>query len=234
MRVVILAGGYGTRLRPHTEATPKALTPIGGEPLLGIVLAQLARAGAERVTIAVGHQAEQIVAFCGDGRRWGLAVDCSPESRPLGTLGPLTLIRDLPEHLLVMNGDLLCDLDHRELLRAHAAGGQDVTVSVCRRWLPVEHGVVGHDGSGAMTSFAEKPALPVDINMGIYALERRVIERLRHGEPCGFDHLFTAAARRELRVAVRPFAGLWLEVSTAADRDEAERRWPEIRARLLG
>jgi NDP-sugar pyrophosphorylase family protein len=233
MRAVILAGGYGTRLRPYTESTPKALTPIGGEPLLGIVLAQLARAGVARVTVAAGQKADQIAGFCGDGRRWGLAVDCSIESRPLGTLGPLTLIRDLPDDLLVMNGDLLCDLDPAALLATHTAAGDDVTVSICRRSVQLEHGVVEHEG-GAMTSFAEKPALEVDVNMGIYALKRSVIERLPRGQPCGFDHLFTPAARRELRVAVRPFAGLWLEISAARDLDEANRRWPELRARLLG
>jgi NDP-sugar pyrophosphorylase family protein len=234
MRAVILAGGYGTRLRPLTDATPKALAPIGGEPLLGITLGQLARAGVARVTVAVGHQAEAIIAFCGDGRRWGLTVDCSRESRPLGTLGPLTLVRELPDSFLVMNGDVLCDLDHKALLETHVAGRHDVTVSVCKRSLQLEYGVVGHDGRGAMTSFAEKPTHDVDVNMGIYALKRSVIERLPRGEPCGFDHLFTPAARRELRVAVRPFAGLWLEVGAASQLDEANRRWPELRARLLG
>src|SRR6202048_1856669 len=95
-RAVVLAGGKGTRLRPYTVVLPKPLMPIGDYPILEVVVRQLARLGFAHITIAVNHQAELIKAFFGDGSRWGLRIDYSLEGEPLGTMGPLRLIRDLP------------------------------------------------------------------------------------------------------------------------------------------
>src|SRR4051794_22112476 len=106
MEAVILAGGKGTRLQPYTTVLPKPLMPVGGRPILGIMIAQLQRAGVTRVRIAVNHMAEIIMAVLGSGERYGLQIDYSIETTALGTVGPLKLIEDLPEHFLLMNGDL--------------------------------------------------------------------------------------------------------------------------------
>src|SRR6186713_442513 len=108
---VLLAGGLGTRLRPFTTSLPKPLVPIGDEmPVLEIVLRQLVRHGFRRATIAIGHLGDLIRAVAGDGSQWGLEVDYAPEDQPLGTIGPVVSVLDrLPEHFLVMNGDVLTD-----------------------------------------------------------------------------------------------------------------------------
>src|SRR4051812_15131529 len=120
-RAVILAGGKGTRLRPYTVVLPKPLMPIGDYPILEVVIRQLARHGFDRVTMAVNHQAELIKAFFGDGSKWGVRIDYALEDQPLGTMGPLKRIPDLPEHFLVMNGDVLTDLDFGAFYAEHAA-----------------------------------------------------------------------------------------------------------------
>src|SRR6478736_7127507 len=104
-RAVILAGGKGTRLRPYTIVLPKPLMPIGDYPILEIVVRQLIEHGFSHITIAVNHQAEIIKAFFGNGSKWGIRIDYSLENKPLSTMGPLTLIEDLPDDFLVMNGD---------------------------------------------------------------------------------------------------------------------------------
>ena len=109
-RAVILAGGRGTRLRPYTVVLPKPLMPIGEYPILEVIVRQLAVQGFDRVTMAVNHQANLIQAFFGDGSKWSLQIDYSVESKPLSTIGPLTLIDDLPDAFLLMNGDVLTDL----------------------------------------------------------------------------------------------------------------------------
>ena len=115
MRAIILAGGKGTRLRPYTYSLPKPLMPIGGEmPILEVILKQLKNHGFREVTITVNYMAKIIQAFFGDGKEWGLKIDYSLEQKPLGTVGPLTLIDNLPETFLVMNGDLLTDLNYKE------------------------------------------------------------------------------------------------------------------------
>ena len=130
MRAIILAGGKGTRLRPYTTLIPKPLVPIGGKySILEVVLRQLADAGFDRVTLAVNHLANLIQAYFGNGEKWGLEIDYSLEDRPLNTIGPLTLINDLPDNFLVMNGDILCDLDYRAFFENHVATGADGTAT---------------------------------------------------------------------------------------------------------
>ncbi len=125
LHAVILAGGKGVRLRPYTTSLPKPLVPIGDEfSILEIVLTQLAHEGFTRATIAIGAPGHLIRAFVGDGSRWGLQVDYVDEDSPLGTIGPVLGILDrLPEHVLVMNGDILTNLAYGRLLREHAQGG---------------------------------------------------------------------------------------------------------------
>ena len=147
-RAVILAGGRGTRLRPYTVVLPKPLMPIGEYPILEVVIRQLARAGFDHVTLAVNHQAEIIRAFCGDGSKWDMRIDYSLEREPLGTMGPLRLIDDLPEHFLVMNGDVLTDLDFQHFHDEHAARDDLFTISSYRRDHLVDYGVQRESTSG--------------------------------------------------------------------------------------
>lgn len=125
MHVVIMAGGKGVRLRPYTSTLPKPLVPIGDSyAILEIVLHQLAAHGFTHVTLAINHLGSLIRAFVGDGARFGLRVDYLEEHVPLSTIGPLFGMRDrLPEHFLVMNGDILTDLNYADLLHTHAESG---------------------------------------------------------------------------------------------------------------
>src|SRR5512147_2293813 len=107
MKAVILAGGKGTRLAPYTTILPKPLMPIGDMPILEIVIRQLVRHGFDDLTLAVGHLAELLMAYCGNGGKFGAKVDYSREENPLGTAGPIALVPNLNETFLVMNGDLL-------------------------------------------------------------------------------------------------------------------------------
>src|SRR5271155_3104655 len=95
IRAVVLAGGKGTRLVPYTTVLPKPLMPIGDVPILAVVLRQLANHGFSRVTLAVGHLAELLMAYCGDGARFGVNIDYSREESSLGTAGPMALVGDL-------------------------------------------------------------------------------------------------------------------------------------------
>ena len=100
-RAIILAGGRGMRLRPYTVVLPKPLMPIGDFPILEVIVRQLKACGFDHITLAVNHQAELIAAFFGDGAKWGLKIDYSREDKPLGTMGPLKLIPDLPADLAI-------------------------------------------------------------------------------------------------------------------------------------
>jgi NDP-mannose synthase len=232
-RAIILAGGLGTRLRPYTVVLPKPLMPIGEYPILEVVIRQLVRYGFDHVTIAVNHQAELIKAFCGDGSRWQVRIDYSLEEKPLGTMGPLRLIRDLPDHFLVMNGDVLSDLDLAVFHHEHVAADRLFTISSHSRDQKLDYGVLttGHDG--ALRAFQEKPVTAYEVSMGIYMVSRRILDFIPAGGSFGFDDLMHELLRAGKSVAVRKFDGYWLDIGRADDYQQAIDEFASMRQRFL-
>jgi len=220
-RAIILAGGKGTRLKPYTVVLPKPLMPIGDFPILEVVIRQLAKNGFEHVTITVNHQAEIIKAFCGDGSRWGIKVDYSLESKPLSTMGPLKLIKDLPENFLVMNGDILTDLNYTDFYNTHIAEKQLFSISSYRRTEVSEYGVLEVDGTNRLTGFMEKPKHHYLVSMGIYMVNRRVLDFIPEDTFYGFDTLMLDLLKRNEKVAVKPFDGYWLDIGRPDDYMQA-------------
>ena len=220
-RAVVLAGGQGTRLRPYTITFPKPLMPIGETPILEIVLRQLVSHGFQRITLAVSHQAALIQTFFGDGSKWGATVDYSLEPTPLGTMGPLRLIDDLPENVLVMNGDVLTDLDYAEFFDWHCREGGELSIGATEREQYVDFGVLTANGRDEVVGFAEKPTLRYLVSMGIYGLNRRVLDRMPPGEPFGFDQLVLRLLEARQRIVVRRHGGYWLDIGRPEDFERA-------------
>lgn len=234
MRAVILAGGKGTRLRPYTTIIPKPLVPIGGEmPIMEAIIRKLADEGFDRVTIAVSHLSNLIMTFFGDGSKWNVRIDYSVEDTPLGTIGPLTLIPDLSEHFLLVNGDILCDIDYGAFLQYHQKKGNDVTVSVCRRDIKIDFGVIEHSDDGTIQRFFEKPNYTFQVSMGIYCLNRRIIDRLPKGVPYGFDNLMLDGIKNGSIMEAKPFEGFWLDIGRPDDYDWVNEHYEDIKA-LIG
>lgn len=233
MRAIILAGGKGTRLRPYTTTIPKPLVPIGGEmAILEIVILQLVKYGFQHITLAVNHMANLIMAFCGDGARWGVKIDYSLEDRPLSTIGPLTLIDDLPERFLVMNGDILSDLNYGEFYSSHVTHTHDITVASYRRDVKIDFGVIEYDSNNMVSGFIEKPSYHFNVSMGIYCISRKIIEALPRGESYGFDNLMLDGLKNKLKMRVKPFDGFWLDIGRPEDYDYANENYAQIKAKL--
>jgi NDP-sugar pyrophosphorylase family protein len=234
MHAVILAGGRGTRLRPYTTTLPKPLVPIGDEfSILEIVLRQLARRGFVRATIAIGYLGSLIRAYVGDGSQWGIAVDYVTEDVPLGTMGPVVLNLDrLPEHFLVMNGDILTDLDFADLLGRHAAGEAPLTVGTYRRDVKIDFGVL-EVADDRIVAFREKPVLSYSVSMGIYGLSRTTLQRYEAGRPLGFDELVLDLLARGDNPAVYAFSGNWLDIGRPEDYDRANSEIDLIRPTFM-
>ena len=236
MRAVILAGGRGVRLRPYTTAFPKPLVPIGDEmAIIEVVLRQLASAGFTHVTISIGHLGQLICAYCGDGSQWGLQIDYWPEDEPLGTMGPLVLHRDeLPDHVLVMNGDVLTDLDYAALLTGHAASGAPITVATYDRTVKIDFGVLSIGGAGdEIVAFTEKPVESFSVSMGVYAVSTAALANYEAGAALGFDELVIDLLRTGPSPRAHPFDGYWLDIGRPDDYDSANEEWDELRHRLL-
>ncbi len=233
MRAVILAGGQGTRLRPYTTLIPKPLMPIGNEmPILEIIIRQLSRHGFKHITITVNHLSHLIMAFFGDGSEWDVKINYSLEDKPLSTIGPLTLITDLPENFLVMNGDILCNLDYGEFYSSHISNKSDVTVSTFKRDAKIDFGVLEFDDSNSIHGFIEKPVYHFDVSMGIYCMKRSVIESIPVGEKYGFDDLMIDGITNNRQYKVKPFDGFWLDIGRPEDYDYCNENFKDLKVKL--
>ena len=233
-RAVILAGGLGTRLRPYTVVLPKPLMPIGEYPILEVVVRQLARYGFRHITMAVNHQANLIKAFFGDGTRWGLQIDYSLESKPLSTIGPLKLVNDLPDHILLMNGDLLTDLNFREFFGAHLSAARTFTIAAARRTDIVDYGVLDVDDHNLLCGFHEKPSRHYLVSMGVYVVNRSLLERVPPDVKYGFDDLMRDMLGRGEPVHVERYDGYWLDIGRPDDYQRAIDEFEQYRGKLLG
>ncbi|CDN57307.1 Putative sugar-phosphate nucleotide transferase (plasmid) [Neorhizobium galegae bv. officinalis bv. officinalis str. HAMBI 1141] len=232
-RAVILAGGQGTRLRPYTIVLPKPLMPIGEYPILEVIVRQLIAAGFGHITMAVNHQAEIIKAFFQDGAKWGVRIDYSLEDRPLGTMGALTLIPDLPENFLVMNGDILTDLDFADFHDAHVQKGDIFTISAKTREHRIDYGVLDTDEQGMLSGFREKPKATYQVSMGVYMLASRALSHFPPAGAYGFDQLMLDLLAAEDPAYVRNFDGYWLDIGRPDDYALAIEEFEAMRHRFL-
>jgi NDP-sugar pyrophosphorylase family protein len=183
--------------------------------------------------MAVGHLAELIQAYFGDGGRFGIVIDYSREGAPLGTAGPLRLIPDLEDSFLVMNGDLLTDFDYGALLRTHRAQGNDATIGVYEKEVRIDLGVLERDGDGRIVQYREKPTLTYEVSMGVYAFSKSVLQYVPDG-PFDFPELVLELIRRGRPIRGVRFDGLWLDIGRQEDYARAIETFESARARFLG
>lgn len=217
-RAVILAGGKGSRLRPLTVTIPKPLVPIGDLPILEVLIRQLRHQGFERITVAVGHLASLVRAFCGDGERWGVPIDYLFEERALGTIGCLGLLEDLgpDERVLVVNGDTLTDLDMARVCDLHD-GSDAITLCASRRVVEVEFGVLETAGD-YLASYTEKPSLSYRVSMGVNVLSGWAVARhVPRGEPLDTPQLVERLMSAGERVRVLDTHAYWLDLGRLED-----------------
>ena len=228
---VIMAGGFGTRLHPLTEETPKSMLPVGDRPLLEIMIEQLRNVGVGRVHLATHHQSEKISGHFGDGSEFGIDIAYVDEERPLGTAGALGLMEPPTETMLVVNGDILTDLDFRAFMAFHLEHAADLTVAVRQYDLKVPYGVVECDGAEVL-SLSEKPVQKCFVNAGIYLLEPAVYEHINAAEPLDMTDLIQRLLNAKRPVASFPVREYWLDIGDHDQYEEA-RSWTSNREAKL-
>lgn len=233
MRAVILAGGRGTRLHPYTITFPKPLMPVGDVPILEIVVRQLRHHGIRDIVMAVGHLAELLMAYFGDGSRFGVRITYSREREPLGTAGPLALIPGLDSTFLVMNGDVLTTLDYTALIAHHRCRGGAATIACHQRDVKVDLGVIVADGSGRLTNYIEKPTYHYSVSMGIYVFEPSVLRLVEPGSRLDFPDLILRLLASGENVQNYPYDGYWLDIGRPDDYGRASSEFEHLRKQLL-
>ncbi len=188
MNALILAGGLGTRLRPLTDNTPKALLPIANRPFLEHQIDHLKSHGVDRVVLSLGYLPDSIRDHFGDRCEYVV------EPEPLGTGGAIRFAGgEFDSTFLVCNGDVLTDLDLTALIAFHRERRARATIALTPVDDPSRYGLVLTAGDGAVTAFLEKPAPgtvdpPADINAGTYVLEPDVLDLIEPGRQVSIEH----------------------------------------------
>ena len=220
-RAIILAGGKGTRLKPYTISLPKPLVPVGEKPILELIISKLKSHGFDHITLTVNHFADIIKAFFGDGSKWNIKIDYSEEGKPLSTMGPLTLIDDLPEDFLIMNGDVLTDLDFNLFYAEHVNRKSNFTIAAHRRLDTVLYGVLHKNENSELIGFEEKPTNKYLVSMGVYMMNKKNLEYIPKDTFFGFDHLMNALIDEKILPYVYEFDGYWLDIGRPDDYEQA-------------
>lgn len=227
VRAVVMAGGFGTRLRPMTEAVPKPLLKVGGKPVIELIVSQLRGAGIRRVNITTHYHAEKIRAHFGDGSGFGVDVAYTHEEEPLGTAGSLALLGEADEPLLVINGDVVTGVDFRAMVAFHQDQGAALTVGVRKYDVSVPFGVVEAEGA-RVARLTEKPSLSFFINAGIYLLEPSVLKHVEAGRRLDMTDLIQRLLDDGILVASFPIHEYWVDIGQMDDYLAASTA-PELR-----
>lgn len=220
VHAVVMAGGYGKRLMPLTETTPKPMLRVGERPLIERLVQQLKQAGVARVNISTHYKAEQIASHLGNGEAFGVVVEYVSEEIPLGTAGGLSLVAG-DDPLLVINGDILTALDFRALLNFHFEHGAEMTVAVREYGFDVPYGVVETDGLH-VTAITEKPSVKFFVNAGIYLISGSARSLIPSGQHFDMPELIETLVRSGGRVISFPIWEYWLDIGRQEDFDRAQ------------
>jgi len=218
-RVVILAGGKGTRLRPYTASFPKPLVPVGDLPILEILITQLANQGFSRFTLALGHLSGLIRAYVAqrESLTKNLEIDFVDEDEPTGTAGSLANIDGLDDTFLVMNGDVLTDMDFAALLEDHEANEASLTIAAHKQEVNIDLGVLEANGDCILENYIEKPTLDYEVSMGVYAYSPSVLKHIKKGEYLDFPTLVQNLMAAGETVRLYRNQAFWLDIGRPDD-----------------
>ena len=224
MKVVIMAGGQGTRLRPLTVNRPKPLMPLVNKPVIGHIVDWLKRHRFHHMILTLQHKAEWFQNYLPGGVNPDVRFDYLIEDVPLGTAGGVanalrTGLVDKNETILVVSGDALTDIDLNALIEFHRSREADVTVALHRVSDPLEYGMVITEPNGRIVRFVEKPGwadvVSDLVNTGVYVIEASTLERIPARENYDFSHdLFPQLMAEGGRVFGCEIEGYWCDIGS--------------------
>ncbi|MGF1691935.1 nucleotidyltransferase family protein [Photobacterium kagoshimensis] len=226
--VFLMAGGFGTRLQPLTNACPKPLLKVGDKPILESILLSFIRAGFHHFYISTHYLPEMIRAHFGDGEKWGVSITYIHEDQPLGTGGALGLLPDniSQQPLIMMNGDIMTNLDFEKLLDFHQSQSADVTMCVRDYEYQIPFGVIdcaNSDSSGSViTALSEKPAHKVKVNTGIYVLNHDVVRQIAPNQRIDITTVFEQVIARGGKAVPYEISEYWLDIGRIDDYRRAQ------------
>jgi dTDP-glucose pyrophosphorylase len=218
---VIMAGGFGTRMRPLTENLPKPMLLISGQPIMERIIAQLHHVGIKQVNVTTHYKPEKIKDHFSNGSEFGININYVVEDTPLGTAGSLSLLEPPSQTVLVINGDILTQVDFRALLDYHREHRAALTTAVRQFEMMVPYGVV-ESHEGLVQRIQEKPTYPLMLSTGIYLLEPATYQYIPRGKHFDMPDLINNLIEAGQAVASFPILEYWLDIDQHADYAQAQ------------
>jgi len=227
MKAVILAGGLGTRLRQFTKVIPKPLLPIGEKSVLEIQIERLKKSGFDEIFLATNYKSQYIESFFGDGSRYGVKLEISKEEKPLGTAGPLLLLKEkLTDPFVVMNGDILSLVNFDKLYNFAIKQNSLLTISVKKEITPFAFGNILFDGE-LVRDIQEKPDITMYILAGIYIMRPEIFKLFPENEYFGMDSLIKKMIVEKYPVTKYEILEYWLDIGRLNDYEKAQHDYDE-------
>ena len=221
---VIMAGGFGTRLKPYTDQTPKPMLKVNGKPMLEHLILSAKDFGYTKFVMAVHYLAESIESYFGDGTDLGIQIEYVRESEPLGTAGALSLLRDKPAlPFIVSNADLISSVHLGAIIDFHNDQQSEATMAVQNFELQNPFGVV-EVSNGDVVSIIEKPVSVSKISGGIYVLDPRMLDLLEPGKYCDMPELFRRAIDISMKVKAFMIHEDWADIGRESDLIKIQNR----------
>lgn len=222
MKAVILAGGLGSRLRPFTEVIPKPLLPVGEKSVLEIQIERLKAFGFDEIFLATNYKSQYIEGFFGDGSSYGVSLTISKEEKPLGTAGPLFLLKDrLDEPFIVMNGDILTLIDFSKFYNVALKLESLLTIAIKKEITPFSFGNIFFDGN-RVTGIEEKPDIVMYILAGIYVMKPDIFHFFPVNEYLDMDVLIKKMLEEQQPVTKYEMSEYWLDIGRVDDYEKAQ------------
>jgi NDP-sugar pyrophosphorylase family protein len=221
-KVILMAGGLGTRLRPLTEDTPKPLLKVGTKPILQTIIENFENYGFKDIILSVNYKADMIKEYFKDGSEFRVNIEYLEEDKRLGTAGALSLLKEKPnEPFFVMNADLLTNVNFTHLLDFHSFGNSMATMCVREYDFQVPYGVIKTDGD-KISSIVEKPVHKFFVNAGIYLLSPKVLEYIPDDTFYDMPTLFDKLIQENKNVLSFPIHEYWLDIGKMEDFHRAQ------------
>lgn len=221
--VFLMAGGFGTRLRPLTNNCPKPMLKVGDKPILEQILLNFVDAGFHRFYISTHYMPEVIRDYFGDGEKWGISIQYVHEEEPLGTGGALGLLPhdEIDQPLFMMNGDLLTSLNLHSFLEFHETHNGVATMCVREYEHQVPYGVITSEGT-QIRSMVEKPVHRFFVNAGIYLLDPGLVRSVEPGTRIDMPTLLERQIDDGKAVNMFPIHEYWLDIGRMDDFHKAQ------------
>lgn len=233
MNAVILAGGKGTRLKPYSIAIPKPMLPLDDYPILEVIIRQLKIFGVTKVILTLGHLSSFFQSYFKDGSKLDIDIEYCIEKIPLGTAGPLNLVENWDEDILVMNGDILTTLNYNDIISYHKENNYAATIALSNRVVQIDYGVIETHGGGTLKEYKEKPEIRYNVSMGIYILNKIVLDYIPKNKKFDMPDLLLSLKKSGHEIGCFQTNCYWKDMGRFSDYDEATRDFQKDKSKFL-